>query len=105
MEDKMILQVKAEMNEVNLGDPSELVKGWAWDDVKNKQLDISRVREARFEEVDYMIRKGVWKEVDVTECWNKTGRDPVTIKWVDTNKGEGDEVKIRSRLSWPGTSE
>ncbi len=49
-------------------------------------------------ELGYMIGKGVWKAVDVEECWGKTGREPVTIKWVDTDKGEGDEVKIRSRL-------
>ena len=45
-----------------------------------------------------MIRKGVWNEVDVAECWDRTGREPVTIRWVDTDKGEGDEVKIWSRL-------
>ena len=41
---------------------------------------------------------GVWKEASVAECWEKTGRDPVTVKWVDTDKGEGDEVRVRSRL-------
>ena len=68
MEDKMILEVTAEMNEMNLGDISEFIEGWAWDDVKNKHLDVSKVQEERLEEVGYMIRKGVWKEVDVSEC-------------------------------------
>ena len=48
---------------MDLGDFSELgedefVQGWAWDGVKGKQLDVSKVREARSEEVGYMMRNG-----------------------------------------------
>jgi hypothetical protein len=98
IEDKMISEIKAEMNEEEVEMGPNLMEEWAWDDVKGKQLDESKVKEARLEEVTYMIRKGVWKEVEVDECWRTTGKDPVTIKWVDTDKGEGGEVKIRSRL-------
>ena len=31
------------------------------------------------------------------ECWEKTRKAPITIKWVDTDKGGTGEVKIRSR--------
>ncbi len=50
------------------------------------------------EKVSYVNRKGVWKEVDVRERWGRTGKEPVTVKWVHTDKGESGEVKIRSRL-------
>ena len=72
--------------------------GWAWDDVKNQALDLKKVLEARREEIAYLVKRGVWKEVDVKECWEKTSKAPITIKWVDTDKGGADEVKIRSRL-------
>ena len=58
----------------------EFSEEWAWDDVKDKQLDIMKVREARLEEVNYKVGKGIWEEVDVVECWDKTGKDPVTVK-------------------------
>ncbi len=51
----------------------ELLSGCAWDAVKNKQLDVEKEREARAKEVGYVIRKGIWEEVDITECWSKTG--------------------------------
>ena len=38
---------------------------------------------------------GIWHEMDEEECWRKTGRAPVTVRWVDTNKGS---PVIRSRL-------
>ena len=28
----------------------------------------------------------------MAECWEKTGKIPVTVRWVDTNKGEPGEM-------------
>ena len=67
--------------------------GWAWDDVHGKCLDLSKVREARQEEIEYMKLKGIWADVDRDESSSKTGKKPVSVKWVDTNKGS----EIRSR--------
>ena len=36
--------------------------------------------------------------MDVAECWSRTGKAPVTVKWVDTDKGENGEVRVRSRF-------
>ena len=72
--------------------------GWAWDDVHGKCLDLSKLREARQEEIDYMKLKGIWTEVDRDECHSKTGKKPVSVKWVDTNKGSDEVPVIRSRL-------
>ena len=73
-------------------------RSWAWDDVHGGYLDELKVAEARREEVGYMMNKGIWREVDEQECWNVTGGPPVTVKWVDTNKGSEDSPIIRSRL-------
>ena len=85
-EDKMIVDIEA-WTEENFGiEGEDHGEGWAWDDVRDKQLDVKKVREARSEEVNYMINKGIWKVVDVKECWDKTGKAPVTDKWVDTTR-------------------
>jgi hypothetical protein len=68
---------------------------YALDDVHGGVLDIGKVREARAEEVVYMQSKGIWKEVPTQKCWDKTGKAPVTVKWVDTEKLGG---VVRSRL-------
>ena len=71
---------------------------WAWDDVRDKPIDVKKVQEARMEEINYMKSKGIWTEVDVSECRPKTGRSPVTVRWVYTNKGSEQQPIIRSRL-------
>ena len=37
----------------------------------------------------------MWVEADVEECWNKKGRGPIGVRWVDVDKGFG---VYRSRL-------
>ena len=62
-----------------------------WDDRTGKLLDSEKVRAARAEELD----RRVWVEADVEECWNKKGRGPIGVRWVDVDKGFG---VYRSRL-------
>jgi hypothetical protein len=68
---------------------------YAVDDVNGGALDLEKVREARKEEIEFMRCKGIWREVPWSEAMNKTGKPPVTVKWVDTMKSGG---LIRSRL-------
>ena len=56
------------------------------------------VKAARKEEVGFMVSKGIWEIRPREECWEVTGKEPVTVKWVDTNKGSWEEMLIRSRL-------
>lgn len=70
----------------------------AWDDVNGGDLPVELVKEARMEEVGFMVEKGIWEEVPVGECWRMTGKPPVSVRWVDTNKGGLEEFLIRSRL-------
>jgi hypothetical protein len=68
---------------------------YALDDVHGGLLDIGKVREARSEEIEFMKSRSIWKEVPIHECWFKSGKAPVTVKWVDTEKLGG---VVRSRL-------
>jgi hypothetical protein len=68
---------------------------YALDDVHGGVLDISKVREARSEEIEFMKSRSIWREVPIEECWSKSGKAPVTVKWVDTEKLGG---VVRSRL-------
>ena len=52
---------------------------------------IKEVKAARKEEVTYMESRGIWGLSPLQECWDKTGKAPVSAIWVDTNKG-GDTV-------------
>jgi len=56
------------------------------------------VRVARKEEIGFMQKRGIWKLVPVQESWDKTGKGPVSMRWVDTNKGGIERLEIRSRL-------
>jgi hypothetical protein len=48
-----------------------------------------------------MEKRKIWHLVPIQECWDKTGKDPVTVKWVDTNKGKSsklEDIIARCRL-------
>ena len=44
--------------------------------------------------MQYFADKGVGELVRTTTCWNKTGKAPVTVRWIDHDKGD----VYRSRL-------
>eukprot|EP00973_Karenia_brevis_P015614 2135377-Karenia_brevis.AAC.1 len=60
--------------------------GGAWDDVHGGQLPLELVRAPRKEEVDFIEGKPVWKLRTSNECWAATGKAPIKMRWVDTNK-------------------
>jgi hypothetical protein len=70
----------------------------AWDDVNGGNLPWELVKDARLEEVGFMKERGLWTLRPVSECKEKTGKAPVSVRWVDTNKGGLKEFLIRSRL-------
>ena len=70
---------------------------WAYDDVDGRPIDPGLVREARKEEVQFMKKTPVFEEVDVKECWERTGRPPISTKWVDHDKGRDGAKDVRSR--------
>jgi hypothetical protein len=68
---------------------------YAVDDVNGGLLDIEKVKEARKEEVEFMKNKGIWEVVPWSEALERTGKVPVSVKWVDTMKAGG---LVRCRL-------
>ena len=55
----------------------------AWDDVRGGELNPEDVKKARNEEVGYMETRNIWSVKPVSDCWEKTGKAPVTVRWVD----------------------
>ena len=45
-----------------------------------------------------MEKRGIWKLRPLGECWQRTGREPVSVRWVDTNKGKEGRMEVRSRM-------
>ena len=58
----------------------------AWDDVKEGELEVKEVKAARKEEVGYMENRKIWSIAPTSECWEKLGKGPVSVRWVDTMK-------------------
>ena len=80
-------------------DPMEFeLEGEFWDDVNGGWLDPTLVRAARDEEVQWMETRKVFEIEKADVCWRETGRKPVTLKWVDTDKGDWRRPRYRSRL-------
>ena len=83
--------------EINQEDEIE-VDEWAPQEFWDQELDGEKVAEARTEEIQYMEGLGMFVPSSREECVAKTGKQPITTKWVDVNKGTSQEEIIRSRL-------
>ena len=53
---------------------------------------------ARALELDYFKIKEVWVVRKISEVLKRTGRPPITVRWVEVNEGDDLNPKIRSRL-------
>ena len=69
-----------------------------FDDVTGQPLDPILVREARKRELEYFKTKEVWQLEQIETARKFTGRRPISVRWVDVNKGDDQEPNIRSRL-------
>ena len=70
----------------------------ALDDVSGAELNPRTVRQARQEEIDYVNKMRLYDKVPISECKGVTGKSPVTVRWVDINKGDQLQPNYRSRL-------
>ena len=46
----------------------------------------------------YIRARNVYKLSIIDECLRVTGKPPIKVRWVDTNKGDGERSNYRSRL-------
>ena len=68
------------------------------DDITGAVLDWEGVVQARADEIKEFRKHGVYHKVPIRECYDKTGRAPVGVIWVDINKGDLLNPACRSRL-------
>ena len=70
----------------------------AEDDVKGGPLDPHEVKNAREKEIKYLSDIEVFENSTEAEARARTGRKPVGLKWIDTNRGSAEAPRYRSRL-------
>ena len=68
------------------------------DDLTGQVLRDDLVLEARAKELKFFADKQVWVKVPRQRAYERTGRPPISVRWVDTNKGDETEPNYRSRL-------
>ena len=56
------------------------------------------VRQARALEMEYFRNKKVYSKKPMAEAIKRTGKPPITVKWVDVNKGDDSHPNYRGRL-------
>jgi len=69
-----------------------------YDEATGKRLPTQLVKLARREELQFFHEKGVWRVVPIAKAWQQTGKAPISVRWVDVNKGDEENFEIRSRL-------
>ncbi len=67
--------------------PREGFSGKYRDDLTGQILNDKLVEAARAKEIAYFVAKGVWKMVPRATSYQRTGRPPITVRWVDVNNG------------------
>ena len=68
------------------------------DAITGQPLIPELVKAARAKELEYFASKGVWYYRPRSEAMKKMGKPPITVKWVDVNKGDDIEPNYQSRL-------
>ena len=89
-----ICQADGDTIELNVAEQEERFT----DAITGQVLKPDLVRAARREEMEYFAAEGVWTRRPRAECFERTGKRPVTVKWVDVNKGDDESPNYRSRL-------
>ena len=67
--------------------PEQGYSGKYRDDLTGQLLKDVLVEEARAKELLYFHSKGVWMKVPKSSARAQMGRPPITVRWVDVNKG------------------
>ena len=95
--DAQVIAAMTEQEEqIGLQDVS--YNGFFFDDVSGEHLPKRLVIAARCLEMDLFREKRVYTKVPITEAWEQTGKAPIPVKWIDTNKGDIANPEVRSRL-------
>ena len=61
------------------------------DAVTGQPLRASLVIAARKLELEYFASKTVWEKRPHSEAFARTGKKPITVRWIDVNKGDDED--------------
>ncbi len=50
------------------------------------------------EEMHEVHKHNVYTKVPIEDCWDRTGKSPVEVRWLDINKGDSVHPEYKSRL-------
>ena len=84
--------------EENIKSAAQGYSGRYRDDLTGQVLKDDLVKEARAKELAFFHAKGVWLKVPRQTARARSGRPPISVRWVDANKGDDLSPKYRSRL-------
>ena len=69
-----------------------------YDAITGTPLPKEEVLKARKEELSWVHKQQIYVSVPLEECYQVTGKKPITLKWLDRNKGDQQRPNFRSRL-------
>ena len=78
--------------------PEQGFSGKYRDDLTGQVLKDELVTKARRTELDFFHSKGVWVKQSIARARQQTGKAPISVRWVDVNKGDDLNPRYRSRL-------
>ena len=78
--------------------PANGFSGKYHDDITKQTLKDELVTEARRKELEFFTAKRVWVKRPKNDAVKHTGRRPISVRWVDINKGDDECPRYRSRL-------
>ena len=81
-----------------IGEEDEWDNEVARDDVSGAALKPEEVRRARAEEIKYVHDMGFYEKVPIDQCHARTGKAPISTRWIDINKGDQESPNYRSRF-------
>ena len=55
-------------------------------EVNNKKLEKTLVEDAGLDEIKGLYQHCIYEEVNIEECYEKTGKAPIRARWLDINK-------------------
>ncbi len=84
--------------EKNLRGPEQGFSGAYRDDLTGQVLKDELVQAARAKELAFFYSKRVWLKVPKAQARTRNGRPPISVRWVDVNKGDDICPNYRSRL-------
>ena len=94
------VQLKDDEEEIraNCQGPEQGFSGRFRDDLTGQLLNDELVLQARRIELQFFNKKSVRRKVPLEEARRRTGRPPISTRWVDVNKGDEQNPNYRSRL-------